>query len=143
MNQSLPPIPIDTGIVHAVAALVDDAGATRQPSHSEIEDAIRAAGALTGDPHQKGSSVGKQKRVRATLRAAADADDRAAQRLVREVIDLVWTLGGFREESPDYCSTLMTTEAWRPTPQTSKSGTTVVSECSTAERPTGCVTGRG
>jgi len=103
MNPSLPPIPIDTGIVHAVAALVDDAGATRQPSHSEIADAIRAAGALAGDPHQKGSSVGTQKRVRATLRAAAEVDDRAAQRLVRELIDLVRTLGGFREDSPNYC----------------------------------------
>lgn len=105
MAQSLPPIAIDTGVVHAVSGLVDDAGATREPSHSEIEDAIRAAGATSGDPKQHGSSVGKQKRVRATLRWAVEHDDAVAQKLVRELISLVRSLGGFREDSPNYCGT--------------------------------------
>lgn len=63
-----PSAPLSDTIIVAVAQLVDDAQADRRdPSHSELEFHIKRAALVAGDPNSQGQTVGKAKRVRATL----------------------------------------------------------------------------
>lgn len=95
---------LNDAIAQAVARLVDDAGATREPSHSDIEAAIRRARLTTADPHNDPSvRVGKQKRVRQILTWAIDNDPTAGAAFVEALIATVQGCGGFRPSSGNYC----------------------------------------
>lgn len=91
-------------MVQAVARLVDDAGATREPSHSDLETVIRRSGLLESDPHQDPAvRVGKQKRVRSVLSWALDNDPGAGATAVVGFLSMIKGCGGFRPASPNYC----------------------------------------
>jgi hypothetical protein len=91
-------------IVQAVARLVDDAGATREPSHSDLESLFNRSGLAGGDPHlDPAVRVGKQKRVRSTLQWAMGNDEAAGVRGITSLIATVRGFGGFRPESPHFC----------------------------------------
>ena len=94
--------PISDTIILAVSRLVDDAGATREPSHSEIEFQIKRAGLEAGDPAKSGPPVGKVKRVRATLSWALEHDSVAGGVLIQHLVALLRACGGFRETSSNY-----------------------------------------
>jgi hypothetical protein len=95
---------LNEAILQAVARLVDDAGATREPSHSDLEDLFRRVGVIAGDPHRDPAvRVGKQKRVRQVLRWAMDNDLAAGTYAITELIGMIRGLGGFRPDSPNYC----------------------------------------
>src|SRR5207248_1143577 len=66
-------------LVQAVARLVDDREATREPSHYDIGGVFERAGVGAGDPHNDpiGAKIGKRKRVSQTLRWALDRDEAA------------------------------------------------------------------
>lgn len=91
-------------MIGAVSRLVDDAGASREPSHYDLGEVFRRAGLLKGDPHADPSAtkVGKRKRVFQTFVWALDADPDAG---VKGVVGLIGTIrgcGGFRRESDNY-----------------------------------------
>jgi hypothetical protein len=95
--------PISDAIIVAVANLVDDAQSdTREPSHSDLEFQINRAACGAGDPKNQGQTVGKAKRVRATLYWGAENAPDKAEQLVAAVIALVRGKGGFRQGSPNY-----------------------------------------
>ena len=95
---------LNEAIVQAVARLVDDAGATREPSHSDLEAVMRRVGLLHVDQHQDPAvRVGKQKRVRQVLSCAMDNDEGAGVKAVGGLISMIRGCGGFRPESPNYC----------------------------------------
>ncbi len=96
--------PLNDAIIVAVAQLVDDAQcARRDPSHSDLEFHINRANLTIGDPIFRGETVGKAKRIRATLNwALENDDDEAGGHLVTSLIALVRGHGGFRETSPNY-----------------------------------------
>ena len=91
-------------VVQAVARLVDDAGATREPSHFDIEGLFRRSGLLDADPNQDPAGrVGKKKRVEQVLRWAMDHNEHAGVQVVVGLIAVVRGCGGFRPGSPNYC----------------------------------------
>lgn len=95
--------PLSDAIIVAVAKLVDDAQiASREPSHSDIEFQIIQAGLSAADPKAQGQTVGKAKRVRATLGWALEHDPSGGEALVTKLISLVRAHGGFRAGSPNY-----------------------------------------
>lgn len=95
---------LNEAMVQSVSRLVDDAGATREPSHSDIESVLRTAGLLKADPHRDPTiRVGKQKRVRRVLSWSLDNDPAAGVRLTTSLIAMVRGCGGFRPNSPNYC----------------------------------------
>jgi hypothetical protein len=97
---------VDETIVQAVARLVDDAGATREPSHSDLEDLFRRVGLAAADPHQDPAiRVGKQKRVRHVLRWAMDNNQAAGTEAIAALVGMIRGFGGFRTDSPNYCGT--------------------------------------
>lgn len=82
---------------------MDDAqGETREPSHSDLGDAIARASLSDGAPRAHGRSVGKAKRMRDTLRWALDNAPNRGEELVASLVALVRGLGGFRPSSPNY-----------------------------------------
>ena len=91
-------------VIHAVARLVDDSQATREPSHSDIEFQIMQAGLAAGDPNrtQGRQPIGKMKRLRATLSWAIENNASGGEQLVAGIIDLLRSFGGFRPDSPNY-----------------------------------------
>jgi Abortive infection C-terminus len=96
-------VPVTDAIIVAVSQLVDDAQcARRDPSHSDLEFHIRRANLTEGDPICHGQTVGKAKRIRATLNWALENDNEAGGNLVSSLISLVRGHGGFRETSPNY-----------------------------------------
>lgn len=98
--------PLSDAIIIAVSKLVDDAQLeTREPSHSEIESAIHRASLSQGDPRTHGNTVGKAKRVRATLQWALDNAPLRGEELVAAIVILVRTCGGFRQSSSNYVGT--------------------------------------
>lgn len=104
MNEASASFTVNEAIVQAVARLVDDAGASREPSHSDLEDLFRRVGLAAADPNRDPAvKVGKQKRVRHVLAWAMDQDEDAASDLVKDLIGMVRGLGGFRTGSPNYC----------------------------------------
>lgn len=95
--------PLTDAIIVAASQLVDDAQcARRDPSHSDLEFHIKRAGLAAGDPISHGQTVGKAKRVRATLNWALENDDEAGGDLVSSLVSLVRGHGGFRETSTNY-----------------------------------------
>jgi hypothetical protein len=90
-------------VVHSVARLVDDAGATREPSHSDLENLFKRVGLGSADPHLDPTvRVGKQKRVRSAFQWAMDNDESAGVRGVASLIAMVRGFGGFRPESSNF-----------------------------------------
>jgi hypothetical protein len=97
------PAPISDPVIIAVARLVDDAkGATREPSHSDIDFRIDRAGLKAGDPKSHGQTVGKAKRIRGALNWALENNPEAGEALVASLIALIRGFGGFRESSPNF-----------------------------------------
>lgn len=98
-------IPVTDTIVHAFAQLVDDSGgngAYREPSHSDIEFHVNAAGLAAYDPKQQGQLIGKAKRVRAVLYEAMTANPAAASRFAMGLLGKIRACGGFRDGSPNH-----------------------------------------
>lgn len=95
---------LNESMIQSVARLVDDAGATREPSHSDIESVIARAGLSRADPHRDPAvRLGKQKRLRRVLSWALDNDIEAGTQLVEGLIAMLRGCGGFRTESVNYC----------------------------------------
>ena len=88
-------------ILTSLARLVDDSQATRQPSHSEIEEQFRRVQLLHADP-ARDKPVGKMKRVRGVLQWAIENDIENGERLVYLLVALVRGVGGFRTASPNF-----------------------------------------
>ncbi|QRV24429.1 abortive infection family protein [Marinomonas foliarum] len=97
-------LPISDSIIIAVSKLVDDAQVEpkREPTHSELEVQIKKAGLTQADPKSQGQSVGKAKRVRATLNWAIENDPSAGSKLISLVVSQVRAVGGFRDTSPNF-----------------------------------------
>lgn len=98
------PAPISDTVVNAVAMMLDDAGATRAPSHWDLEQRFRQAGLLTADPHNDPAhpKVGKRKRVHAVLSWALDHAEPKGENLVGLLLGLIRSVGGFRQASDNY-----------------------------------------
>lgn len=95
--------PVNDAIVTAIAQLVDDAQTGRRdPSHDQIGFCIEKAGLKQADPLSQGQTVGKTKRLRATLSQALNDDFKAAQILTDTLVSSIRGLGGFRSTSPNY-----------------------------------------
>lgn len=96
--------PLSDEIIIAISGMVDDAQiATREPSHSQIEDQFRRSGLIFADPNQGNNKpVGKAKRVREVLHWAIENNFEAGEKLVSYLISLAKGLGGFREESSNF-----------------------------------------
>jgi hypothetical protein len=95
--------PLSDSIIVAVASLVDDAQSERrEPSHSDIEFEITRAGLGSGDPKTQGQTVGKAKRVRATLSWALEHAPDEGEICLAGLIALIRAKGGFRRASPNF-----------------------------------------
>jgi hypothetical protein len=97
--------PLNDAIVVAIAQLVDDwqsPSGRRDPSHSDLEFHIKRTNLEAADPVLQGQTVGKAKRIRATLSWALENDAEAGGELVSCIISLVRGHGGFRDTSPNY-----------------------------------------
>jgi hypothetical protein len=95
--------PVNDAIIVALASLVDDAQSeTREPSHSDLEFHINRAGLTLGDPKRQGQTVGKAKRVRATLFWGIDNAPDNAEKFAAALVGLVKGKGGFRSGSPNF-----------------------------------------
>jgi hypothetical protein len=95
--------PLTEGIASAAGRLVDDHQASRQPTHYDLQRIIKECGLETADPNQgPGHPVGKAKRMRTVLLHALEHDRLAGQRLVRKLVTVVRSDGGFRESSDNY-----------------------------------------
>lgn len=98
-----PRAPLTDATVFVIADLVEDAGATREPSHSEIGFQIERAGLAQADPAKgNGPPVGKAKRVRAVLTWALENGPNKGEILCAALVALVKSKGGFRENSPNF-----------------------------------------
>src|SRR5947209_6723031 len=101
-----PRAPLSDAIITATARLVDDSQAdTREPSHSDLEFLFGRAGVSRGDPRSLGQTVGKAKRVRATLSWALEHHYEAGETLIAAIIAQVRGCGGFRPASPNFVGT--------------------------------------
>lgn len=92
-------------IIHSIAQLVDDSnnnGNYREPSHSDIEFQINAAGLSEFDPKHHGQIIGKAKRVRAVLYGASDVDPARSSRFVVGMLAKIRACGGFRSSSVNF-----------------------------------------
>ena len=98
--------PLNDAIVVATSQLVDDwqsPSGRRDPSHSDLEFHIQRANLGIADPVAQGQkTIGKAKRIRATLSWALENDVDAGGQLVSSIISLVQGHGGFRVTSPNY-----------------------------------------
>lgn len=101
----MPNILVTDTVVHVFAQLVDDSsggGSYREPSHSDIEFQVNAAGLALCDPKQQGQTIGKAKRVRAVLYAAMTANPSAASQFAMGLLGKIRACGGFRSGSPNF-----------------------------------------
>lgn len=97
--------PLTDTISLCVARLVDDAQADsyREPSHSTLGLLIKRAGLTDGDPRSQGQeTVGKRKRVLATLSWAMENNRPGGEGFIAALISSVRSYGGFRPTSPNY-----------------------------------------
>jgi hypothetical protein len=94
--------PLTDAVVIAMQKLVDDQIQRRDPSHSDIQRQINAAGLAHLDPCQQGQVVGKAKRVRGVLAAALEDAPDAGEQLVHGLVTCVRSCGGFHPSSPNY-----------------------------------------
>jgi len=96
-------LPISDSIIVTIAKLVDDSQVeSREPTHSEIEFQIKKAGLQAGDPKFQGQTVGKAKRLRATLYWALENNPEAGGKLIESILSHLRAVGGFRTSSPNY-----------------------------------------
>lgn len=96
-------LPLSDVIIGAISKLIDDAQVeSREPTHSELETLISRAGLTSADPKSHGQTVGKAKRIRATLNWAIEHNSPAGSKLVALILSQVRAVGGFRESSPNY-----------------------------------------
>lgn len=97
-------LPITDLIVAAVSKMIDDsqAGAYREPTHSDLDFYIGRCNLSSVDPKMQGQTVGKAKRVRAVLSWALDNDPAAGGKLITALISKIRASGGFRENSENY-----------------------------------------
>ena len=96
-------LPISDIIIVAVSKLIDDAQVeSREPTHYDLEVQIKKAGLTEADPKTQGQTVGKAKRVRATLNWAIENNAQAGSKLVSLILSQVRAVGGFRDTSPNY-----------------------------------------
>ncbi len=96
-------LPISDLIIIATSKLIDDAQVeSREPTHYDLEVQIDKAGLTSADPKRQGQSVGKAKRLRATLNWAMESNPQAGSKLVSLVLSHVRAVGGFRETSPNF-----------------------------------------
>jgi abortive infection Abi-like protein len=96
--------PLNDSIIVAVSQLVDDAqsASRRDPSHSDLESEIKRCGLSKGDPKSTGQTVGKAKRVRATLNWALQNNFEQGREFVQALVSLIRGHGGFRETSNNF-----------------------------------------
>jgi hypothetical protein len=95
--------PLTEGIASAAARLVDDHQAPRQPTHYDLERIIKECSLETADPNQgPGQPIGKAKRIRIVMLHAFEHDLLAGRRLLRKLVTVVRSDGGFRESSDNY-----------------------------------------
>lgn len=96
-------LPISDLIIVAISKLIDDAQVeSREPTHYDLEVQIGKAGLTSADPKHQGQTVGKAKRIRATLNWAIESNPQAGGKLVRLILSQVKAVGGFRSTSPNY-----------------------------------------
>lgn len=96
-------LPISDSIIMAVAKLVDDAQVeSREPTHFDLEVQIKKAGLTEADPKFQGQSVGKAKRVRATLNWAFENNSSSGGQLIELLLSQIRAVGGFRDTSPNF-----------------------------------------
>ncbi len=97
-------LPISDSIIVAVSKLIDDAKVDpkREPTHYDFDVQIKKAGLTSADPKSQGQSVGKAKRVRATLNWAIENDRPAGSELISLILSQVRAVGGFRDSSPNF-----------------------------------------
>lgn len=101
--QSAKRAPVNDTIIVAVSELVDDAQSERrEPSHYDIEVEINRTGLSAGDPRTQGQTVGKAKRVRATLSWALEHAPNNAEIFVVRLVAVIRAKGGFRQGSPNF-----------------------------------------
>jgi DNA-binding XRE family transcriptional regulator len=102
-GHATPRAPLSDAVVTALARLVDDSQSeTREPSHSDLEFLFTRAGLNAGDPKTQGQTVGKAKRVRATLSWAIEHQYAAGETLVASIVAQVRGCGGFRPTSRNF-----------------------------------------
>lgn len=95
--------PMSESVIAVTCRLVDDAGQSREPSHSDIKSIIEQAGLSPIDPNQPGNQpVGKAKRVRSVLNWALCNDISRGSILIDKLLAYLRGCGGFREGSPNY-----------------------------------------
>jgi hypothetical protein len=95
--------PLNDAVIVALSQLVDDAQSERRdPSHHDLESVISRHGLSAGDPKSQGQTVGKAKRVRATLSWAYGNDEESGGQFVYGLISLIQGLGGFRDSSSNF-----------------------------------------
>lgn len=96
-------LPISDLVIVAISKLIDDAQVeSREPTHYDLEVQIGKAGLTSADPKHQGQTVGKAKRLRATLNWAIESNPQAGGKLISLVLSHVKAVGGFRESSPNY-----------------------------------------
>jgi len=96
-------LPISDAIIVAMSKLIDDAKVdSREPTHYELDVQFERAGLKSADPKHQGQSVGKAKRLRATLNWAIEHNSQAGSKLVGLILSQVRAVGGFRESSPNF-----------------------------------------
>ncbi|MCH7306534.1 abortive infection family protein [Acinetobacter sp. NIPH 1852] len=96
-------IPIADDIIVAISKLIDDSQVTsREPTHSDLDFYIKKASLLEGDPKHLGQTVGKAKRLRATLSWALEYKPRNGSKLIHSILSLIKASGGFRENSQNF-----------------------------------------
>jgi hypothetical protein len=102
MTTKLPPL--NDGIVYALAVMVDDSqsGTRRDPSHGDLDFLINQCNLAKGDPKNQGLTVGKEKRLRATLSWALEYQVEGGQRFVSQTVGFIRSRGGFRSDSQNY-----------------------------------------
>ena len=96
-------LPISDLTIVAISKLIDDAQVeSREPTHYDLEVQISKAGLTKADPKSQGQTVGKAKRIRATLNWAIESNPPAGSKLIGLVLSHVKAVGGFRETSQNY-----------------------------------------
>ncbi len=97
-------LPISDLIIVAVSKLIDDSQVEpkREPTHYDLEVQIKKSGLIDADPKSQGQTVGKAKRIRATLNWAIENDALAGSKLIELILSQVRGVGGFRETSPNF-----------------------------------------
>ncbi|OCX77467.1 hypothetical protein A6M27_00290 [Acidithiobacillus thiooxidans] len=95
--------PLSESIIAVVCRLVDDAGQSREPSHSDIKSVIGQSNLSHSDPNNTGNQpIGKAKRIRFVLNWALDNNVENGRIFVDKMLALLRGCGGFREGSPNY-----------------------------------------